>query len=119
MKWILKEKGITASADQYFELIGKEENVRSDEIIEAGVFPLLYVCSQFKLFIEKYYLEHGRVNGDGSTSEHMLETMTRAVQHGRAKEQYMVKALASNSRVMPSYWTRALAEDYEETNAGF
>ncbi len=65
MKWILKEKGINALVDQYFEVIEKGENVCADEIIEAGVF-LLCSAANSKLFVDKYYLEHGQVNGDGA-----------------------------------------------------
>jgi hypothetical protein len=122
LKWIFQEKGITASIQKYYELIGKGEAVIAEEIVEACVFPLSSAMD-LKLFVNKYYMEHGRVNGEGRTSEHMLETMTRSVQYNRLKEVYMVKALeahtdANRVKGLPLYSTDALAQEYEEQGKG-
>jgi hypothetical protein len=77
-------------------LTEKCKTVTAEEIVEAGTFPLSSAVN-LKLFVDKYYMEHGRVIGEGRTSEHMLETMTRSVQYNRFKKVYMVKALEAQS----------------------
>jgi hypothetical protein len=72
---MFQEKGITASVEKYYKLIEKGETVTAEEIVEAGIVPSSSAAN-LKLFVNKYYMEHGRVNGEGRTSEHMLETMT-------------------------------------------
>ncbi len=72
------------------------QTVTAEEIVVAGTFPLSSTVN-LKLFVDKYYMEHGRVSGEGRNSKHMLETMTRSVQYNRLKKVYMVKALAAQS----------------------
>jgi hypothetical protein len=70
--------------------------VAAEEIIAAGINPLAGPANLDR-FIHEYNLEHGRIYGIGKTSEHMLETMTRSVQNGRANEQYMVKLIGDKN----------------------
>ena len=122
VNWIIEHSEMSAASSAYFEIVEKGRLVTAEEIIAAGVYPLAGPANLDR-FIHEYYLEHGRVNGIGETSEHMLETMTRSVQNGRAKEQYMVKLLGDKNEEdskagLSPYWTPAQTRQYAEEILG-
>ena len=120
--WMLIDLGLKTDTKTYFELIGKGSTVTAAEIIAAGAIPLAGPVN-FKRFIDEYYLAHGRVNGVGETSEHMIETMTRSVQNARVNEQYMKAALetaaaADKKHGRIPYWKDEVSKEYVEITPG-